>query len=267
MSDSHKQSDDLDVPINAVKRSYNIIETLFEEQGAGVTELADSLGIPKSSAHNHLKTLKRIGIITQEREQYRLSLNFFHMGRKERDSRDIYRYSMKEVNNIQEETEGYVHIMTEENGIGIMIYDSGWNESGYAEVRPLPPNIMPGCYHLNTNALGKAILSELSDKQISKVIDRYGLPSRTDETITKKDRLREELEKIRNRGYAFDDSEFVDDARGIGVPISHGGTVYGAIGVYGLTAQIETNSELIRQVQQRSEAIRANLVYSQENTD
>lgn len=265
MRGDHNQTDGPDVPINAVKRSYTIIEKLFEEQGSSVTELSDSLDIPKSSTHNHLKTLKKLGIVTQEEGKYRLSLNFFHMGRKERDSRHMYRYSIEEANIIQEEAEGHVHFMTEENGMGMMIYDSGWNESDYMEAKPLPPNIMPGCYHLHTNALGKAILSALSDSRISNIVDRYGLPTRTKETITNKDRLIGEIEQIRDQGYAFDNGEFVKNVRGVGVPISHGGTVYGAIGVYGLTTQIGQGDGLIQQIQQRAEAIRANIAYSQKN--
>lgn len=56
--------------------------------------------------------------------------------------------------------------------------------------------------HLHRPAPGRAILAHLSDNGIQDIVDSYGLPSRTERTITDKEVLLEELAKVRQRGYA-----------------------------------------------------------------
>jgi len=58
-------------------------------------------------------------------------------------------------------------------------------------------------YSHNT-ALGKAILSLLSDERVDEIIEHHGLPGTTDEMISTKDELMEKLAIVRGRGVAFD---------------------------------------------------------------
>lgn len=65
------------------------------------------------------------------------------------------------------------------------------------------------------------------------IIDRYGLPELTSNTITDPDELRAELDQIRNDGIAFNDKETVAGLRAIGAPVLSEDTVHGAICVSG----------------------------------
>ncbi|WP_440767171.1 helix-turn-helix domain-containing protein [Natronorubrum sp. DTA7] len=51
-----------------------------ETDVAGVTELADRLGLAKSTVHNHLLSLERHRYVVNEGGQYRLGLEFFNTG-------------------------------------------------------------------------------------------------------------------------------------------------------------------------------------------
>jgi len=48
--------------VGATERSFRIIEQLGEREGCGVSELAESLSISKSTVHNHLQTLRELGV-------------------------------------------------------------------------------------------------------------------------------------------------------------------------------------------------------------
>jgi DNA-binding IclR family transcriptional regulator len=69
---------------------------------------------------------------------------------------------------------------------------------------------------LHQLAAGKAILAALPTEEVDRIVDRRGLPSRTDNTITDEERLREELERVRERGYAFNRSESIEGLNAVG---------------------------------------------------
>ncbi len=83
-------------------------------------------------------------------------------------------------------------------------------------------------------SLGKAILAFLPDQEVEAIAAATGLPRLTDRTITSIERLREELEVIRTRGYSIDDGENEEGARCIGAPIfNRRGQVVAAISISG----------------------------------
>jgi DNA-binding IclR family transcriptional regulator len=69
-------------------------------------------------------------------------------------------------------------------------------------------------------------------------VDRYGLPARTEQTITEEAALREELSKIRQQGYATSEHEAALGVQSVAAPVHHRGTVLGAVSVSGTSNQI-----------------------------
>ena len=87
-------------------------------------------------------------------------------------------------------------------------------------------------------AVGKAVLAWLGEDALQAVIDA-GLPAATERTTTDPGRLRAELERVRQRGYAVDDRENEPDVRCVAAPIfDHTDTVAGALSVSGLVSRI-----------------------------
>jgi hypothetical protein len=68
---------------------------------------------------------------------------------------------------------------------------------------------------------------------VQDIIDTFGLPERTDSTITERDALYSELETICERGYAINDGETMEKVRAVANPILWDGTVCGAVGIAG----------------------------------
>ena len=66
---------------------------------------------------------------------------------------------------------------------------------------------------------GKALLAYSSRKIVEKIIKNYGLQSFTPNTITRPDAFFTELEKIREQGYAIDNSEHEKHIHCIALPI------------------------------------------------
>jgi DNA-binding IclR family transcriptional regulator len=88
--------------------------------------------------------------------------------------------------------------------------------------------------YLHNTAVGKAILSTMSDEKVQSVIEQWGLPQTTESTITDTAELKEEVERTRKRGYAINRGENIEGLYALGVPIvGHEDEIIGGISMSG----------------------------------
>ena len=73
--------------------------------------------------------------------------------------------------------------------------------------------------YLHARAMGKAVLSNLPREEILKFIETANLKRLTRKTIVNKDRLLDELEATRIRGYSLNDEEFILGLIAISAPL------------------------------------------------
>jgi DNA-binding IclR family transcriptional regulator len=252
-------------PVAAVKLSHDIIETVAERGPTGVTAVADALDVPKSTAHDHLRTLEAVGYVVNESGTYRLGTKFLHLGETARSSHKLFVNGREEAHTLFDDTdEKYVQLVTEENGRCGVLLAAGWRQGGHTTQTP---GAYPADLHLHTNAPGKAILAHKDAETVERLISETGLPPRTANTITDEERLLSELETIRDDGYAVDEGELISGMTGVAAPIVADGRVRGAIAVYGPSGAFETDpgaSGLAETVRQSARTIEANLIFTSE---
>jgi DNA-binding IclR family transcriptional regulator len=83
-------------------------------------------------------------------------------------------------------------------------------------------------------AVGKAMLAEIPEAEVSKIIRRWGLKAVTANTITTASALNAELRAVRLRGYAIDEEEKEEGLRCVGAAVrGHSGKLFAAISVSG----------------------------------
>lgn len=93
---------------------------------------------------------------------------------------------------------------------------------------------------LHSTAIGKCVLAGLNETALAEFVDRAGLERRTDQTITTRDELTQELAEIRARGYAIDDQENELNIRCIAAPIQTAdGRTTGAVSISTVTFVVE----------------------------
>lgn len=63
--------------------------------------------------------------------------------------------------------------------------------------------------HLHCTAIGKTMMAYLPEEQIESIVDQFELPTQTENLITDRQQLFNELEEVRSRGYAIDDEESI----------------------------------------------------------
>lgn len=245
-------------PIKAARTTFEILEALKDLDGAGISELADEVDLPKSSVHNYLSTLLESGYVVKEDRTYHLGLRFLMLGSVARQRHPLYQIAKPEVRRLAEDTGELVNLLVEEHGRGIYIYrELGDNAVGV-------DSFTGHNVHLHSTALGKSILAYTSEGQIDSIIDEHGLPALTDQTIATREELDTELAEIRERnGIAFDRQERLKGLRCVAVPIRRAtGEVEGAISVSGPVSRMkgERLEEMIpEQLQDAANIIELNL--------
>ncbi|WP_284011423.1 IclR family transcriptional regulator [Haloarcula pelagica] len=246
--------------ITATRTSLRIVEALKRLDGAGLTTVANDLGIAKSTVHNHLQTLVDEGYITNEGGVYRVGLRFLELGEYKRNRMDIYETARPEVASLAEKTGEMANAAVEEHGQGVYITRAEGTEAvtvdTYAGKR----------VKLHCTALGKTILAELPEERVDEILDTHGLPARTENTITDRAELKAELDDVRERGYAYDREERLPGLRCVAAPVvPEGGDIVAALSVSGPTTRIEGDlfhEEIPELLRSAANVVEINLVYS-----
>jgi len=120
---------------------------------------------------------------------------------------------------------------------------------------------------LHCTGLGKALIAHLPEERVDELLREHGLPRHNDNTIASAKRLKQDLAKAAELGYAIDDEEDEIGLRCIGAPVfDHTGAAIAAISVAGTTAQItaENVREIARHVKNTAAAISRVLGYTPE---
>lgn len=188
-------------PIRSLVKSICILQVLEENEACRIVEIADQLDMTSGSVHHHLSTLKQYQLVVKEDGKYRLGMRFLEIGENVRSQLRIYHVGGKMIDNLAEETGEIANLMIEENGEGVYVYIAA------AEDAVLLDTKIGTRQYLHTSAAGKAILAELSPERIDEIIQTHGLPSETEHTVTSREQLMAELDRIRERGIAFDTQE------------------------------------------------------------
>lgn len=217
--------------LKTVTKSINVIHCLMRLDGAGVTELANYLDESKSTVYTHLKSLEKGGMVTKSDDKYRLSYDFLVFGEYVRNRSPLYTVGKPEIDELAEQTGQYAHLVAEENGRGLNLYKSKGKQAVGEDYQKAKYQQWD---YLHITASGKAILAYLPQERVEEIIDRHGLPARTEQTITNREELFDELSDVREQGFAYNDEEEIEGFRAVGAPIrSRNRSVLGSVSVSG----------------------------------
>jgi len=214
--------------IRSDERLFEVIELIQDRDSIGVTEIANELSAAKSTIHAHLATLEQEGYVVNQDGRYRIGLQFLRHGVHAQRSNPLYYMAKAKVTHLAQETGERAWCQVEENGVAYYL-------CGAEGEHPVHPPVQIGEWvYLHQISAGKAILAHLPEARIRVIIDRYSLPAKTKNTITDETKLFEELNRIRERGYAFNREESLRGLHAIGAPVrDEEGNVKGAISISG----------------------------------
>jgi DNA-binding IclR family transcriptional regulator len=186
-----------DTPNNsqAATKVIRIVDALHEETELGVTELGSRIGLSKGGVHKYLKSMEQRGWVENNGGKYSLTLRFLTIGGTVREQHIDNQIIDEKVQDLADETGMTAGFGVQLNGVVFTHLEYSLNSM--RQILPLGAQLP-----LHTNATGKAILAQKSEETIRELANQSGLESFTDETITDIDSLLEEINTVRERGYA-----------------------------------------------------------------
>src|SRR5437588_12654506 len=195
----------------------------FGNQGLlGITDLANTTGLPKSTTHRLVTALVNEGLLVQDEDshKYALSLRVTALGASILNSHSVRKCARPMLMELRDQTHESVHLAVLE-GMEAVIIDT---EDSYYVVRAVN---VPG-QHLPAHAVstGKVMLAYQWEVRLREILNHTTLTRYTDRTITDSRLLLEELRHVRSLVYALSCGELKERIDAVAAPIfDHPGTV------------------------------------------
>ena len=213
--------------LTTLERGFEIIEIIEDMETATLTEVANRMGIARSTAHDYLATLLEHEYLVKNEGEYQLGLKFARFGTNAKGTVPLSKVITPYIERLADETGETVWFLVEEYGLAVYLEHAEGNQGIKTA------HSVGGRSYLHCHAGGKAILAQLPEDQVNEIVDKHGLPKITENTLTSREVLFEELERIREQGYAQNHSEQLEGTRAVSSAIVIDGEVLGAISIGG----------------------------------
>lgn len=246
--------------MHTLERAEKILNCFsLDKPSWGLSELSQKVGIPKPSVYRICEALVEIGFLKKNPDKtYSLGFRLLELGSIVLSTLEIRKVAMEEIEKLQNLTGESVHL-----GIldGIEIVSIEALQSSHS----LSTRVYIGKRaSLYCTAVGKALLAFLRKEQRDEIIEKLDLKPHTKNTITSKEELLKELEKIRQKGYAIDNMEDEEGVKCVGAPILNSkGIAIASISISGPSMRItdEKIKEYSKMVKEAARNISRKLGY------
>jgi IclR family transcriptional regulator, acetate operon repressor len=216
----------------SIDKALMVLEALAEHRR--VTDIAAGTGLPKSTVHRILQSLVGWGFARADGTGgYAPGPRILTLAGKVMSRFDPAQHADSALQSLRDRTGFTVHF-------AILSGDEAVYVQKLEGLRPYQMASRVGMSMLlHSTSIGKAILAQLRDGEVTAILARTGLEGRTPHTITDAGMLLSHLAEIRRRGYSVDDEENEGGIRCVGAPVfDHTGAVMGGISVSGLAFEI-----------------------------
>jgi DNA-binding IclR family transcriptional regulator len=216
--------------IQSVDRAVRILKALGEHPGRlSLADLADRVGLAKTTVHGLLRTLQEHGLVEQhlDTDKYQLGPELLQLGNSYLDLNELRSRSLA-WSELLATKAGEAARVGAPHGAGILVVHHVFRPDTTLQILEVGA-LLP----LHATALGKAVLAYSSDEMCADLVED-GLPKLTAKTLVEETALRRDLDVVRERGYAVEKEEAVIGEAGIAAPIfDRRGETIGAVGVAG----------------------------------
>lgn len=222
--------------IQSLGRGLEILDLMAERGGeTSVTEAARVLGVDASTSSRLLATLEARGYVDQDVDthRFRLGTKLIHLSNVLLESLSLGAMGHEEVRALAEQTgEGaQLAILGRTTAVFIDHVDGRDRLTINTNVGDHDP--------LHCTAIGRALLSGLSDSEVRELLTRTSLDRYTPRTVVAIGEVIDRLRIVRRQGYEFDDEERHLGVQCVAAPVhDHTGRVVAAIGISGPTPRM-----------------------------
>lgn len=236
------------------QRTIEILKLVSKNpEGITLDDICRSLELPKTSAYDIVTTLVEMGMVNVDRGQrqrYTIGLTAYRIGINYTNNLDF-------ISVIEPELKSFAKSIGKTVFFGVR---SDHDVVYICKSEPENPIITTATVGTKNpmycTSLGKAILAYSDEETRQQVIGRMKFRKKTENTILSKEALLEELERVKEQGYALDAREMEDHMECVGAPVfGPDGSVIGAISASSLYKPEEDYERLGRLVADKSRQV------------
>ncbi len=200
--------------LDALANGLRLLER-FDEETHSVTiqSAAEMLGVTRPASRRILLTLVELGYIQQNDRQFSLASRCIELG---------YRYFRSL--GLAGSARPHLRKLARDLGVGAALGILSGADILFVERveadRPIKLDLRPGDrLPAYAHSLGRALLAQLPPDQLAAHLPQGAMHQLAQRTVTERRELARELERIRERGWSFVNSELVNGLFGVGIAL------------------------------------------------
>jgi IclR family pca regulon transcriptional regulator len=184
----------------------------------GIADIADELGMSRSTTHRYVITLLALGYLEQgASRKYRLGLRVTDLGMSALNSTGLREHAQPYLEELRQRT-SYSVSLAVLDGPEILYVDRARSfRRGQGQAGPdvrIGSRLPAYC-----TAMGKLLIASLPEAAQRELIASMKLTKSGPNTITSKKALRDELDEVRDANFAVDDEELAKGLYSIAAPV------------------------------------------------
>jgi DNA-binding IclR family transcriptional regulator len=218
-----------------IKKTFEVLRLIVgSNRSLGVTEIAKTLSLSKSTVFGILKALQDTGFIAKSKttKKYAIGQELFKLSKVVLQGDVLTMIARPFLEKLVELVDETVFLCAREENI-VKVLDTIETSKKLKISSPIGTK-----FPITAAAFCKAFLSSMNDKEIRDFLKEQGLPKYTENSITDVDQYLEEIAKVRERGYSLDFEEYHMGVRGIAALIYAKGYPITSVSILGFTGSM-----------------------------
>jgi IclR family KDG regulon transcriptional repressor len=225
--------------VPAIEKCFSILQHFAKsKQELGISEISKQLALNKSTVFNIIYTLKNLEILEQYPDgKFHFGTLLYLLGNANGKKSELIQTVHPYLSQINHQTKlsAFLGIRSGQQAVIVDKVDTAHDIKISAEIGMRLP--------LLAGAGGKALLSQLSSREVDQILGENTLKKFTAKTCIDKKKFKKEVLNIRKEVIAFDDEEYIDGVVAFAVPLkTNRPDLQAAIWTVGLKQQVRPES-------------------------
>jgi DNA-binding IclR family transcriptional regulator len=246
--------------VQSVDRAITILDILARNGAVGVSEVANEIGVHKSTASRLLGALVERDLVEQvgDRGKYQLGFGILRLAGAISSRLDLVRQARPVLDELVDQFGETVNLAVIRSHFAVNV-DQAMSPAAIASqnwVGQLTP--------LHATSSGKVLLAHLDESERHRLVEAAGLARFTKATITTRTALETQLAAAVDDGYATTFEEYEDGLNAVAAPVrDHSGAVVGAVSVSGPAYRFDAGriKEIVDQLRAGAARISERMLY------
>lgn len=223
--------------MKSLHKVLDIIEAVAKSGSLGIRELSSSTGFPPPTVHRITSTLVERRYLRRDPVTKKLSLSvrFLELGTMVQQQFNLMAIARPHLEKLMTDTKESVNLSVQVGDYAAYL-DQVRSDHSMLQLFTKPGARVP----LYCTGVGKLFLSRWTLSEVEQYLKRTSLIPRTPHTFVDRQKLLEELERVRRLGYSVDNEEMEKGVRCVAsLVMDHEGNPAGAVSISGAAMRIE----------------------------